>query len=156
MKIQLTVEELHGGLKPFASFLCKFPKQHKLFPINAFIDTGSPWTSVSAAQLLKKNIPVNSVIDKNDWKKVHLGGCAHKAHPIKEPIEFIFKTEDNKMIRLNPPRVYVYLPMNSDKASKSASYSLPSIIGVDSLIYCDIALYFRPSKQIAWFELQDE
>ncbi|KAA0007784.1 MAG: hypothetical protein FE036_03095, partial [Thermoplasmata archaeon] len=74
MKIPLKVEKLHGGLKPFVTFICEFPRYHKRLFVNAFVDTGSNHTSIALSQLLKRGINVKSIIDENDFTEIMIGG----------------------------------------------------------------------------------
>ncbi|KAA0002566.1 MAG: hypothetical protein FE044_02770 [Thermoplasmata archaeon] len=155
MRIQLKVEELHGGLKPFITFICEFPRLHTRLLINAFVDTGSSHTSIALSQLLKRGINVGGVIDKNDFEEIMIGGAKHKGHPIKERFDVRFRTQDNKTVHLKPPKLYVYLPYTENKEGWALSYSLPSIIGVDFLIHHNLSLYFNPSKKVAWLEKEE-
>ncbi|MCD6481684.1 MAG: hypothetical protein J7L31_05375 [Thermoplasmata archaeon] len=155
MKITLKVEEFSGGLKPFVTFICEFPRRHTRLFVNAFVDTGSGHTSISLSQLLKRNINVESIIDRNDFEEIMIGGAKHKGYPIKEKFDIRFRTEDNEIVHLKPQKLYVYLPYTDNKEGWGMSYSLPSIIGVDFLILHNLSLYFHPSKQIAWLEKEE-
>ncbi|MCD6573833.1 MAG: hypothetical protein J7K95_07040 [Thermoplasmata archaeon] len=155
MKIPLKVEKLHGGLKPFVTFICEFPRYHKRLFVNAFVDTGSNHTSIALSQLLKRGINVKSIIDENDFTEIMIGGAKHKGYPIKERFDIRFLTQNNKTIHLKPEKLYVYLPYHENKEGWAMSYSLPSIIGVDFLIHHNLSLYFNPSKQMAWLEREE-
>lgn len=152
MRIPLKVEEFSGGLKPFVTFICEFPRHHKRLFVNAFVDTGSSHTSIALSQLLKRGINVKSIIDENDFVEIMIGGAKHKGYPIKERFDIRFRTQDNKIVHLKPQKLYVYLPYIENKEGWTMAYSLPSIIGVDFLIRHGLSLYFNPSKGIAWLE----
>jgi len=153
MHIELQIREYSGGLKPFTQFLCKFPSQHKFMPVSAFVDTGSPTTNISLIEFDKVGLSVNSVIDREDFKKLSIGGAIHKAHPLHTAALFKFKS-GQEVITLEPPEVYVLLPYSDDDRSAQQSANLPNIIGVDFLVHHDLGLYFNPSKDIAY--LSDE
>ena len=67
MKIPLKVEKFSGGLKPFVTFICEFPRLRKTLFVNAFVDTGSSHTSIALSQLTKRGINAKSIIDKNNF-----------------------------------------------------------------------------------------
>ncbi|MDD5778706.1 MAG: hypothetical protein PHU95_04590 [Candidatus Thermoplasmatota archaeon] len=153
MRIELDIRDYSGGLKPFVQVLCRFPRKHKFMPLSAFVDTGSPTTNISLIEFNKVSLPVSSVIDKDDFKRISIGGATHQGHPLHTPVEFKFSCGD-EIVALEAPSVYVYLPFGEGRRSLHNSAHLPNIIGVDFLVYHKLGLYFNPSRGTAW--LSDE
>ena len=117
---------------------------------DAFVDTGSPYTFISKTEALKMNL----TSDKGG-QQVSIGGAPVLFHPIKNPTFKVF-CEDKTICDVGIPIVNIALPIENNKNSQTVASKLPSIIGMDLLIHNKLALFFDPSRGIAYLENPDK
>jgi hypothetical protein len=153
MKIPLTVRTYSEGLKPFCGVHFSYTPPHgrKIWgTFDAFVDTGSPYTFISKTEALKMNL----TSDKGG-QQVSIGGAPVLLHPIKNPSFKVF-CEDKTICDVGIPVVNIALPIENNKNSQAVASKLPSIIGMDLLIHNKLALFFDPSRGIAYLENPDK
>jgi len=153
MKIPLIVRTYSEGLKPFCAVHFSYTPPHgrKIWgTFDAFVDTGSPYTFISKTEALKMNLTSN-----RDGQQVLIGGAPVLFHPINSPSFKVF-CEDKTICDIGIPTIYVALPIKNNKNSQAVASKLPSIIGMDLLIHNKFALFFDPSRGVAYLENPDK
>lgn len=155
MKINLQIKEYSEGLKPFIDFICRFPKQRRSAPISAFVDTGSPFSCISMKDIRRMTIPIKSIIKKEDYRILYIGGRTVKGYAIHTKVEFLFVDENGQKHNLTPKTLYLLMPTKEDEKSMRLFLHLPNILGVDFLLDYKLGLYFNPSKNIAWLDMEE-
>lgn len=152
MKIPLDVRIYSEGLKPFATVHLKIPgKTLRGSTIRGifwpFVDTGSPFTAISQIDAQRLRIEVSGTP-----RKIWFGGAELYKYDIKD-VELKVFCEDKKTIcDISVPVIGVIGPIKNNLKSVEVAKSLPSVIGVDLLIHHRFALYFSPSKHVAYLE----
>lgn len=144
MRIPLTVKTFAEGLKPFASVSFRLQRPHVFGFIEVFVDTGSPWTTLSlrdAERIMGRFL--RSRLAKRG-KSIHLGGHKLSGHPIKDVV-LRFRDGEGKPVNTISPITYIL------KGGETAK-TVPSIIGVDFLQANNFALYFDPCHKKAYLE----
>ena len=146
-KIHCSIRGLIGKRPfPFVTFFLRTPHISK--PVDALIDTGSPFTVLSTNDILSTRM---SITKMQSGETVLLAGFRFFNHPIRD-VTINFKTESNELFKVNLPKIGALIPTRFDKKTMNEVKHIPSIIGNDFLEDQKLALYFNPSAQVAYFE----
>lgn len=118
-------------------------------PIVMIIDTGSTETFLSEEDALKYKIPVDAL----EFVKpaYGLGGGTFNLHKITNVV-MSFLDDENKVIRISLPFLFVSLCMKKDERTKFIAKTIPSIIGTDFLKNNEFAFLLDMSKNVAYLE----
>jgi len=128
MKFNLSIKEFSGGLKSFIDFTARFPKQKRFLPISAFIDTGSAYSYLSLRELKRIGISASSIINKDDFVRVYLGGRAVIAYPIHTRVEFIFTDDKGQLHKVIPKTLRLLIPAKEDEKSMKINLNFISTL----------------------------
>jgi len=131
---------------PFVTFFIRAPHISK--PIDALIDTGSPFTVLSTNDILSTRM---SIAKMQSGETVSLAGHRFFNHPIKN-VTMNFRTESGELFKVNLPTIGSLIPTKIDKKTMDEVKAIPSIIGTGFLEDQKVALYFNPSTQIVYLE----
>lgn len=131
---------------PFVTFFLRAPRISK--PVDALIDTGSPFTVLSTNDVLSTRMPI---IKMQSGETVSLAGHRFFNHPIKN-VTMNFRTESDELFRVNLPAIGSLIPTKLDKKTMDEVKAIPSIIGTGFLEDQKLALYFNPSARVAYVE----
>lgn len=82
---------------------------------------------------------------------VSLAGFHFFNHPIKN-VEMSFRTETDELFKVKLESIGSLIPTKLNKKTLDEVKNIPSIIGNDFLESQKLALYFNPSKRIAYLE----
>jgi len=115
--------------------------------IKFILDTGSPKSFLSELDAHLLNIPFAKL---NFTESALLGGTKIALALIDVSISFL--DEKNNVKKYNPKNFYVAKGMWTKHGIVSAT---PSILGSDFLKETEMALYFNPSKSIAYLEKEE-
>lgn len=151
MKIPLTVRMHLEGLKPFASAHLKIPWQKvrgsivrgRLWP---FVDTGSPFTVISQTDAERLRIRYSGTP-----RRMWLGGAPLHSYEL-QGVEFKVDCEDKTLYNISMPTISVVQPIPNDEDSIKTAQALPSIIGVDLLLFHRLAIYFDAYHKMSYLE----
>lgn len=117
-----------------------------LKPIRVFVDTGSPWTTISEKEVrfLRRSYRRLSKI-----REIGVGGIKVGAYKLHDPI-LIFKDDKDNTIQFS---VKELLLMKAKRdADRRISLTIPNVLGVDFLLENNLALYFDPYNKISYLE----
>jgi len=131
---------------PFVTFFIKTPHISK--PVDALIDTGSPFTVLSTNDILSTRMPITKM---QSGETVSLAGHHFFNHPIKN-VTLNFRTESDELFKVNLPTIGSLIPTKIDKKTMDEVKAIPSIIGTGFLEDQKLALYFNPSAQTVYIE----
>ena len=67
----------------------------------------------------------------------------------------LFKTEEEKLETITLPEFSVLVGTKKSNEGLQEAYSVPSLMGTDFLTINKLALYFNPSKDIAYLERRE-
>jgi hypothetical protein len=151
MKFPLYVKTFAEGLKPYAGVSANILNIHGGF--EAFIDTGSPWTTLSlkdAKRIMGRHIPR---LSRNTPRHIKIAGETVNSYPI-ENVSYHLRNEDGESSTFNSPQIYLLKSTTSGR--RSAMDTLPSIIGMDFLIEHNLAIYFDPAHKKAYLETTED
>jgi hypothetical protein len=151
MRIYLTVKEFGGGPKAFALFTLRSERYHIFGKLEAFIDTGSPETTLGVKDVRTLHIPIKSLPSE---AISYVGGSTTRLHSLGN-VTLYFKDERNEPVKLDFPKIFVAEPLEHDEKTLSIFSTIPSMIGTDFLLINGFSFYFNPSKGIAYFEKEE-
>ena len=148
MRICLTVKDFGGGPKAFALFTLRSERHHIFGKIEAFVDTGSPDTTLGLKDIKSLHIPIKSLPPK---AISYVGGSTTRLHSLGN-VTLYFKSEENKPVKIELPTIYVAEPLEHDEKTLNIFSTIPSMIGTDFLMINKFSFFFDPSKRIAYLE----
>jgi len=148
MRIYLTVKEFGGGPKAFALFTLRSERHHVFGKLEAFMDTGSPDTTLGMKDIKSLHIPVKSLHSKGIS---YVGGSTTRLHSLGN-VTLYFKDENSEPVKIDLPDIYVSEPLEHDEKTLNIFSTIPSMIGTDFLIINKFSFYFNPLKRIAYLE----
>jgi hypothetical protein len=131
---------------PFVTFYVR--TLHISKPVDALIDTGSPFTVLSTNDILSTRMAITKM---QSGETVTLAGYRFFNHPIKDAI-MNFRTESDELFKVNLPTIGSLIPTKMDKRTMDEVKYIPSIIGNDFLENQKLALYFNPSARVVYLE----
>ena len=134
------------GSFPFVTFFLRTSIISK--PVDALIDTGSPFTVLSTNDVLSTRMSINNM---QSGEPVSLAGFTFFNHPIRNAI-MNFRTEQDELFTVNVPTIGSLIPTRTDPKTMGEVKHIPSIIGHDFLEKQKLALYFNPSARIVYLE----
>ena len=105
-------------------------------------------TFISQSDSFRLQVPLNSL---QQLGHVKIGGFTYELKRIRE-IELHFKTEEEKLETITLPEFSVLAGTKKDAAGIQEANTMPSLMGTDFLLKNKLALYFNPSKNIAYLE----
>ena len=131
---------------PFVTFYVR--TLHISKPVDALIDTGSPFTVLSTNDILSTRMAITKM---QSGATVTLAGYRFFNHPIKDAT-MNFRTESDELFKVNLPTIGSLIPTRMDKRTMDEVKYIPSIIGNDFLENQKLALYFNPSARVVYLE----
>jgi len=131
---------------PFVTFYVR--TLHISKPVDALIDTGSPFTVLSTNDILSTRMAITKM---QSGATVTLAGYRFFNHPIKDATMH-FRTESDELLKVNLPTIGSLIPTKMDKRTMDEVKYIPSIIGNDFLENQKLALYFNPSARVVYLE----
>jgi len=131
---------------PFVTFFLRAP--HIAKPVDALIDTGSPYTVLSTNEIMSTRLPITRM---RSGETVSLAGFHFFNHPIRN-VNMSFGTETGELFKVSIPTIGSLIPTKLDKKTLDEVKHIPSIIGNDFLEEQKLALYFNPSTRTAYLE----
>lgn len=141
-KINLAVYNFAGSLRIMMHFLLKVDKPHIFAPIKAILDTGSPTTLISPADMEKMRISKLQIKKMEGRKKQSkIGGG-----------QIYTKIIENAKISLE--NFEIEMPVEFPVENEDSS--IPSLIGIDFLIKTKAKLFFDPTNKKAHLEINEE
>jgi len=136
------------GRKPFPFVTFFIRTLHVSKPVDALIDTGSPFTVLSTNDILSTRMPITRM---QSGETVSLAGYRFFNHPIRD-VTMNFRTESDELFKVNLPTIGSLVPTKIDKKTMDDVKHIPSIIGNDFLEDQKLALYFNPSARVVYLE----
>lgn len=149
MKFPLHLRRPFGEWWAFAFITIRAPRVRPV-PIEALVDTGSPWISITPKDLSKLNIPVKRLKKAAKYTIVSLGGYKFLRYQLGGTV--YIKNEGGKMLGVNLP-ISVLWP--TKKKWPADVKHIPSILGSDFLRVGRFHLHFNPSKEKAFLQRED-
>jgi len=141
-RIPLEVYNFAGSLRIVATFLLRVEEPIKIFlPIKAIVDTGSPITIISSADLQRMRISqlqLQNIPAKNNPVNIG-GGQVFTKEIVKSKIKFSNGIE-------------VEMPINFPIKGEETKTNL---LGVDFMLKTKSKLFFDPTNKVAYFEIED-
>lgn len=131
---------------PFVTFFLR--NLHIAKPIDALVDTGSPFTVLSTNDIMSTRLPISKM---QSGEIVSLAGFRFFNHPIKN-VTMNFRTETDELFKVNLPTIGSLIPTKLDKKTINDVKHIPSIVGNDFLEDQKLAFYFNPSVKVAYLE----
>ncbi|MCJ7471095.1 hypothetical protein MUO74_11505 [Candidatus Bathyarchaeota archaeon] len=131
---------------PFVTFFVR--TLHISKPVDALIDTGSPFTVLSTNDILSTRMAITKM---QSGATVTLAGYRFFNHPIKDAT-MNFRMESDELFKVNLPTIGSLIPTKIDKKTMDEVKYIPSIIGNDFLENQKLALYFSPSARVVYLE----
>ena len=122
----------------------------KAIPINALVDTGSPWLAISPKDRKLLGIPQNYLRTAEQFINIRFAG--HKFRRlVTKRTEIHVLNEKNRVVKLSMPFISVL------KATKNRDEidMIPSVIGMDFLSKNNLSLVYKPKKREAYLLLED-
>lgn len=146
-RIGLQFDDLR--LQLMAAIEWKGLKQAQL--ISFVIDTGSPESFISQAEVEKlqiptKNRPVEGEID--------VGGSRFKKIDIQKITLHLLKEGSSAMLSLST-KLSALKTTKTSEHKKSIAHTLPSILGLDFLMTHNLSLHVFPKEKIAYLQTEE-
>ena len=131
---------------PFVTYFLTSPHINK--PIDAIVDTGSPYTILSTNEILGTRMPIRTM---QRGEMVSLAGFRFFRYPINN-VTLKFKTETGELFTGKLSIINALIPTKIDKKTLNDVKSIPNIVGHDFLEENKVSLYFNPSAKITYLE----
>ena len=136
---------------PFAFITIK-ARHVRPIPVEALVDTGSPWLAITPKDVKRLNISISALRKPEKFAIVHLAGFKFWRYLLAKTT-IRLRAEGNKIVRVRLPSVSVLWPTRG----KPKEYEpIPSLIGSDFLTVGRFQLHFNPAKGIAFLERLNE
>ncbi len=117
--------------------------------LNAVIDSGSPFTTISTRDALSFGLPIKH------WQSGELTRLAgNKFYKYELEADAGFRTADDKPFRCRH-KFRVLIPTTIDEATLREVQPIPSLIGTDFLEDNNLTFVFDPSAESAYLERAD-
>ncbi|MCW4034245.1 MAG: hypothetical protein NWF03_02645 [Candidatus Bathyarchaeota archaeon] len=117
-------------------------------PVEALVDTGSPWLAITPKDSLRLNISIKHLKKAKNFPTITL--ASHKFHRyILNGGTVCLKDEKGKLFSYKLP-ISVLWP--TKKKWPSQIKDIPSVVGSDFLTFGKLHFYFDPYNQIAFLE----
>ena len=149
MKIPLRVRRKFGQWMPFVSLAIYAPRVRPV-PIEALVDTGSPWIAIGPRDALRLNISIKHLRKATEYTTVALGGYRFWRYQLRGTVRL--RDEEGRIISIDLPSISVL--RSTKKKPPEGMKDIPSVLGSDFLTIGRFHLHFDPSKQIAFLEKQ--
>lgn len=150
IRIPLHLRKRFGENSIFLSFSIRTPHYHiRPCPLEALVDTGSPWLVISPADSKKMNIPIGSLKKPSEYADIRFGGCKFK-RLLMEDVRVSVLTKQGRVATINPP--FISVLKHTKKHPPSDIDDLPSVVGMDFLRICSLALHYDGLKKEAYLE----
>ena len=144
-KIPLHIRGLFGEEGIFLNFTIRGIPHANIIPVNALVDTGSPWLSISPKDCRLLNIPQNFLENAREFASISFAGQKFRRLVAKE-VKIHVLAENNTILEFAMPSISVLKP-----TKKSAETDLiPSVVGMDFMTKNGLALYCNPRKKEAY------
>lgn len=145
MKIPLRITDIGIELPSVISS----PQYRLGFVRTSFIvDTGSPQTFISEGDALRLNLPLNKLKFREHMR---MAGSVFEVLEMRN-VGLYVKTDEERSEKIELPYIGVARGTKKDSKSIQIAQSFPNILGIDFLKQNKLALYFNPSKNIAYLE----
>jgi len=148
MRIYLTIKEFGGGPKAFALFTLRSERYRIFGKVEAFIDTGSPDTTLGMKDIRTLHIPIKSL---PAGAISYVAGSTTRLRSLGNVILY-FKDENNEPVKIDFPKIYVAEPLEHDEKTLRIFSTIPSMIGTDFLLFNKFSFYFNPSERVAYLK----
>lgn len=133
---------------PFVTyFLTSF---HITKPIDAIVDTGSPYTVLSPNEVFGSRLPIRTM---RRGETVTLAGFRFFKYPINN-VGMNFRTETDELFKGTLSYISALVPTKIDKKTLGDVRHIPNIIGHDFLEENKLSFYFNPCAKITYLEYQ--
>ena len=146
MKIPLRIIRRFGQPMPFILITIKAPRVSPM-PIEALVDTGSPWIAITPRDILRLNLSIKRLRRAKEYPMVSLAGYKFQRYELQGSVRV--KDEERRVLDVNLP-ISVLWP--TKKKMPEEVKHIPSVLGIDFLIAGKFHLYFDPNKRIAFLE----
>ena len=132
---------------PFIVFTIKASRVRPI-PVEALVDTGSPWIAITPKDSLRLNILIKHLQKATEWPIITL--ASHKFHRyLLNKASVRLKDEKGKIFDYKLP-ISVLWP--TKKKWPEQIKDIPSIIGSDFFTFGKLHLYYDPCNQTAYLE----
>jgi len=150
MKIPLRLHKPFNQWQPFILLTIVAPRARPT-PIEALIDTGSPWMALAPKDLLRLNISRKHL--QKPRKHIIISFAAHKFNRFElRSVSVRMKNEKGGIVTFNLPSISALWP--TKKKWPDEIKHIPSVLGTDFLTTTKLGLHFNPSKEIAFLETE--
>lgn len=116
-------------------------------PIDALVDTGSPWIAITPKDVLRLNISIKHLKKAPEHAVVSLGGYKFWRYQLGGTV--CIRDEKGKAMGVNLPISILWPTL---KKWPEAIRHIWSLLGSDFLRIGGFHLHFNPSKEIAFLE----
>jgi hypothetical protein len=133
---------------PFIKFTLRWP-QYRVWvaPLEALVDTGSPFTAIATRDAERYQIPLSKLNRDQRLPPIGFAGLGFIPR-LASNTELIFTDEKGKRHSIKYEPLYVLEPnLPHNLWSKKGVYRLPNIIGMDFLIHHKVKAYMDPSSE---------
>lgn len=148
MKIPLRVRKPFDEWQPFI-LMTIIARHVRPAPIEAVVDTGSPWMALAPKDLLRLNISPKRLLKPRKYLRISFAGQKF-SRSLLQHVSVRIRNEKGGIVSVNLPSVSALWPTQK-KMPKHVKH-IPSVVGSDFLTTAKLALYFNPSEQIAFLE----
>lgn len=146
-RILCTVRKDRDGYRPYVIFNILKPGIY--LTVDAVVDTGSPFTVLSAKDALSSRLPISTM---RSGQTVGLVGCTFFRHEIGTVV-LHFRAEDGKLVSAGVPSLSVLVPTKMDKETLKRIQLIPGLVGTDLLRDQRWRFYFDPAMNQAYLEI---
>lgn len=152
MKVPLRVRRKFDEWMPFVSISLRAPRVRPT-PIEALVDTGSPWIALAPKDVRRLNISISRLRKATKYSRVTLAGYKFWRYLLTK-VSAHMRTEKEGIISIDLPSISVLWP--TKKKPPKGVKDIPSVLGSDFLTVGKFYLLFDPSRQIAFLERQTQ
>ena len=151
MIIPLRVRKKFDQLMPFA-FITVKAHHVRPIPVEALVDTGSPWLALTPKDIRRLNISISALKRPKKFAIVYLAGSKFWRYLLTKAT-IRLRAEGDEIVRVRLPSVSVLWPTKG----KPKDYEpIPNVMGSDFLTVGQFHLHFNPCKRIAFLERENE
>ena len=134
----------------FLNFTLRGIPHTNIIPVNALIDTGSPWLAISPKDSKLLNIPQNCLRTAKEFTNISFAG--HKFRRlVTRKVKIHVLDDKNQMVEISMPSISVLKPTKK----KEEIEIIPSVVGMDFITRNGLTLYYNPKKREAYLTKED-
>lgn len=146
MRIPLRIAKRFDQWMPFISLVVRATHIRPI-PIEALVDTGSPWIAITPKDVLRLGISIKRLKRATKYPIVSLAGHKFERYLLKGTV--FVEDEEGQIVRIDMP-ISILWP--TKKRWPDEIKEIPSVLGIDFLTIGRFQLHFNPSKKIAYLE----